>query len=200
MKKIDLKDKVFGRLTVLEESGRDQSKKILWRCKCVCGEERFIPSHYLTRRSVRSCGCLLREKTGLLGANNMRHGHSRKGHVTSTYVIWNGMIQRCTNSKTKQYPNYGGRGILLCDRWRNSFENFLKDMGPRPSPEHSLDRIDVNGNYEPSNCRWATVREQIDNRRPCGAITNLSTEDLLKELASRQNVIPEVYPFSYGAV
>lgn len=83
--------------------------------------------------------------------------------------VWSDMIQRCTNPNLKAYKHYGGRGITVCDRWRNSSSNFIADMGPRP-PNHSLDRIDNNGNYEPDNCRWATQKEQIANRRPIHAI------------------------------
>jgi hypothetical protein len=97
---------------------------------------------------------------------NFKHGLSKD----PIYRVWRSMISRCTNPNQACWRNYGGRGILVCDRW-NSFENFIEDMGPRPSPQHSIDRIDVNGDYEPNNCRWATKEEQSANRRDNKLVT-----------------------------
>jgi len=148
---LDLVGKKYGFLTV--ESYSHSAGKTYWNCVCICGNKGVYVGSDITRKrnlEFRSCGC----KRG-------KHGFSK----TIEYRTWKRMRNRCNNKKTPVYPHYGGRGITICDRWTESFENFLADMGMRPSPKHSLDRIDVNGNYEPSNCRWATMPVQCSNRR-----------------------------------
>lgn len=175
----------FGRWTVLSESARG---KVL--CRCECGTEREVLVTNLQRGGSNSCGCARREtssqrmrvfnqdhnrspvmrehKRRITAARNLTHGSSKRGAETPTYRTWKAMWARCTNPNVPHWKDYGGRGITICERWR-SFENFLADMGDRPEGR-SIDRIDVNGNYEPSNCRWATALEQRHNRRDTGSL------------------------------
>jgi hypothetical protein len=152
----------FNRLTVLKEVERyiDPSGKKLrkFRCVCECGNQKIVRIDSLTNGSIKSCGCLSIEIS-----RELHKTHGKKKHYL--YSTWNDMKQRCINPKHKAYNNYGGRGIKVCDRWLESFENFLQDMGDRPLG-HSIDRINNDGNYESFNCRWATPIQQIKNRRP----------------------------------
>lgn len=147
----------FGRLLVIGSDGRQKSV-----VRCDCGVEKSVRRGNLGRTTM-SCGCLRSETSRERGLNKISHRLT----LTPEHHAWVSMRQRCTKPSVVAYKNYGGRGIKVCERWEK-FDNFIKDMGMRPSSDHSLDRVDVNGNYEPSNCRWATSLEQARNRRPRG--------------------------------
>lgn len=148
----------FGRLTairVVKVAGKRRS----WLCECDCGAKVILETGRLTGGNTRSCGCL---RSDLMREARTRHGHTAAGKASPEYWVWAGMIQRCSNPNHDRFPRYGARGIKVCDRWKD-FANFIADMGPRPSPRHSIDRIDLDGDYTPDNCRWATAVEQQSN-------------------------------------
>ena len=164
MKKINLYGKRFGRWTVLRESGRNKHNHLLWLCKCDCGQESVVLGDSLRKGSSKSCGCLTAEQTA---KRNLKHGDSKE----RLYRIWSGMRVRTTNTRRKEYPNYGGRGIKVCDEWQDyqTFKEWALSNGY--SNDLSIDRIDVNGDYEPANCRWATDLEQMNNQTSNHLIT-----------------------------
>lgn len=154
----------FKRLVVERREGTNTHGEAMWLCRCDCGKTTSASTHNLRRGSSKSCGCL-RKPHGLADS--------------STWKTWKAMRQRCSNPRSREFVRYGARGIKVCERWQ-SFANFLADMGERPSETHSLDRIDNDGNYEPGNCRWATVKEQSENKRP-----TLRTKRALPEIRTR---------------
>jgi hypothetical protein len=167
----DITGKKVGRLTALSFVKRE-NKITYWSYQCDCGNVKTIASGDVGNAygKTNSCGCK-RVETRKMNCEKIRdsrinivHGHCKRGQTTRTYSTWQGMKRRCHYVNDAEYHNYGGRGIKVCDRWLNSFDNFLADMGEKPL-NLTLERIDVNGNYEPNNCKWATWTEQSFNKR-----------------------------------
>lgn len=154
----DLTDLRFGRLVVVSRAPNHIGvSDAIWRCSCDCGGENIVRASHLKSGNVSSCGCLGRER---VSRAKTTHGMDK----TKTYYAWAAIKQRCRNPKNRAYQYYGGRGIDICDRWHDSFEAFLTDMGEAP-PNTSIDRIDNNRGYEPKNCRWTTAKDQGRNKR-----------------------------------
>lgn len=157
--KLNLVGRRFGRLIVVEEVGRNEFGTFNWICICDCGKERQVRGSSLTSGSTASCGCAISDSTK---KRFTKHG----AIATPEYLAWENMKARCYKKSTARYENHGGRGIKVCDRWLNSFDLFLLDVGGRPSKNHSLDRYPNNdGDYDPGNVRWATIDEQNRNKR-----------------------------------
>lgn len=155
----------FGRLEVIAEAERGPRSQRQFVCICECGTERIVRSGNLRSGNTTSCGCAHNGQphpSGWTNSGRLTHGHTRNGK-SATYRSWLNMIQRCTNPLHNRWHRYGGRGITVCDRWRDSFPAFLADMGERPEGK-TLDRINNDGSYEPGNCRWATPKEQRANQ------------------------------------
>ncbi len=200
----DISGQQFGDLTVIDFAGHKHGSKqrhALWRCFCRrCNKEKILLAHSLRCGRATSCGCAKYEH-----AKYLKRSHGMC--TTPEYTVWMNMKARCHRQTNPRYFDYGGRGIIVCERWRNSFANFIADIGQRPTKDHSLDRIDVNGPYAPDNCRWATWEEQQSNRRPAGRIDQFTTEELIAELKLRgysatmsDKITPQTTKSKYPAV
>lgn len=159
----DLTGQVFGRLTVTRRASSIKYKSSTaptWLCHCTCGGQIVTRGDRLKYGTTSSCGCLYSNSP-----LRLKHGESKGRSKTREYVTWQAIVQRCGNPNNHAYSYYGGRGISICDRWKSSYENFLDDMGRMPGEGYSIERVDVNGDYSPDNCKWATMKEQSRNKR-----------------------------------
>lgn len=169
MKFIDLSGQAFGRLSV-QSRIENKGKHTIWTCFCQCGNTVNVSSTHLRSGHTLSCGCY-RDDT----KKNNKHGEIHGMCDTPEYDAWHKMKGRCLNKSDRKYPDYGGRGITVCQEWIDSFEAFYSHIGKRPSKKHSLDRIENENGYEPGNVRWATIIEQNNNKR-----NNVANKDLTK--------------------
>jgi hypothetical protein len=176
LKRMDLMGRRAGKLLVIADGGRDKHNKFMWICRCDCGKIKNVLATVLATGRIKSCGCAMYE--GLFRAAQRKKANAIYTPHADIANIWHHMLRRCGNPNSGDYQWYGARGISVCERWLD-FKNFLADMGPRP-PGTSLDRINVNGNYEPNNCRWATPAIQSRNKRNnvrawfCGELLTIS--------------------------
>lgn len=155
----DLTGREFGRLKVIERQGSNKKRHALWLCACQCGNSKVISSQDLLSGNTNSCGCFRKEKN-----RDLNQTHKMTG--TRLYVIWKGMKERCYRHTSPKYKDYGGRGIAICDEWKNDFQAFHDWAISHGYAENlTIDRINNDGGYEPSNCRWATIAEQNKNKR-----------------------------------
>lgn len=155
----DIAGKPFGKLTAISYAGTNLGSQAgaYWHCRCECGTEKILSAGAMRSGNIQSCGCTK------LAADGMSS--------SAEYRVWHGMKRRCYETRRRDYKYYGGRGIAVCERWRTSFVNFFADMGPKPFPEAQIERVDNDGNYEKSNCKWATQEEQKQNTRNVRKLT-----------------------------
>lgn len=165
----DMPGQKFGRLTVIREAAPlihyTTKRRVairMFECRCDCGTVKTVRMFSLRNGATVSCGCYHNELSALQAR---RHGHASHIYKAPEYMAWQNMKSRCYSPRNDRFESYGGRGITVCDRWRDSYEAFLTDMGRKPSPHHSIDREDNDGNYEPGNCRWALLKVQARNNR-----------------------------------
>lgn len=187
----DIQGEKFSRWTAISYAGPINGKHH-WNCACECGRTGRIDGTSLRIGNSKSCGCYKADNPGA-----KTHGATCSNRVNAEYKCWLHMIARCTNPSEGGYERYGERGISVCERWITSFEAFRDDMGPRPSARNSIDRIDNNGNYEPSNCRWATQLQQVRNRSNTRTLTFMGETKTLQEWADERGI---KYPTLYRRV
>lgn len=159
LKEHDITGQRFGKRVVIKFSFSKDGNRY-WKCKCDCGFVSDVAYHYLKETLKNS-----NKNQGCSKCKPLKHGHAKKHAATPEFVTWQNIKRRCDNPNKECFDDYGKRGIRVCDSWINSFKNFLSDMGKKPSSNHSIDRMDNDGDYEPANCRWATLKEQSRNKR-----------------------------------
>lgn len=183
MQLIELAGKRFGRLLAIRKTAQSlRDKQYLWECACDCGESVTVLAASLRKGNTKSCGCYKTEK--------LREKGGIRQLYPKIYLAFSAMIARCHNPSVESYSRYGGRGIQVCDRWRHSFDNFIADMGPKPTESHTIERVDNDRGYEPGNCTWATRGEQASNRRSNRYVECRGERLTVTQWASRLGVSP----------
>lgn len=194
----DLTGQKYNMLTIIKQSGINKQNRAMWLCRCDCGNEKILAGHDIINGSTKSCGCLAKETRkenfSKRWENKIKKVKKPKriikyGKMTRHLKIYKGMKDRCYNPKNKRYKDYGGRGIKICDEWLKDYNAFLKWALENGYDENlTIDRIDVNGNYEPSNCRWATSKQQAFNRRSNHRITINGENKTITEWSEIRNI------------
>ena len=189
-KVIDMTGQRFSSLVVTGRDFANTTSGVKWVCRCDCGNITSVKRSNLRNGRIKSCGCY---RDSQLAARSLVHGHAKKGKRTPTHLAWGAMINRCCAPNSKAWPDYGGRGIKVCDEWRYDFARFLADMGEKPGKEYSLERKNNDGDYCSENCVWATAKEQSRNKRSNHLITyNNKTQcltDWAKEFGLTRNAL-----------
>ena len=180
-KVLDLTGKTFARLTVVGRS-ENRGKEARWKCLCECGNQSIVFGLSLKSGKTKSCGCLAKEITA---KRSITHGM----WGTSIWRAWTAMKARCSTPSLRSYKDYGGRGISVCSEWESSFEAFFKDMGPKPTPAHQLDRIDNDGGYCPENCQWVTATANMNNRRNTKRYAGLTIREWSDKTGENYNTL-----------
>lgn len=199
---IDIAGNKYGRLLVVSRSANTCDKKATWLCRCDCGKTTIVIACHLKSGNTKSCGCHNLETMSKNGKNRTTHGM----RYTPEYRVWINMKGRCFDPKDKGYRRYGARGITVCKRWMK-FENFIADMGLRPSPKHSIDRQDNNKNYTQSNCRWVTSRVQQNNRSSNTIVEyrglSMTLANAIRKagsVARKSTVLQRIYRMDWGLI
>lgn len=185
---LDIVGQKFGKLTVIKRVENSIHNTSVFLCLCDCGTEKKILSRSLVSGKTVSCGCYGKS---IIYNKSLVHGQSKRKNKTKEYMAWMNMKNRCYDVKNNHYKSYGGRGIIVCDSWLESFNNFFFDMGIKPSPKHSLDRIDVNGSYCKENCKWSTNEEQARNKRGNVWLEINGEKLIVQDWAKKFNVRPD---------
>lgn len=182
----DLTGQRFGRLRVIEQTAERKNRRVVWKCVCDCGNECYIVSRSLISGATKSCGCFMQESRG---KSRITHHKSNE----KIYLTWQSMRKRCESPNNKNFTDYGGRGIKVCEEWRNDFQAFYDwAMANGYADNLTIDRIDVNGNYEPSNCRWVSRKIQSNNRRNNVYLTYKGETHTISEWGEIKNIKPSV--------